>query len=277
MLVSELELSSFEMERYHHGFSKLKTLEMHTAGVVTENLWSWISTVGKNNLEDLTIRNSRSSNNTTEPVPNAHDGFLPPNFELQNLKRLHLDDFNLTVRDITLLLSPTSQIEKINLSKCQIPKDQAQSWFAILTYLKQNTFPRLNNLKLTLSGYYNGITTYDLPDLKINNEMSGKPWNSRGTKCEVKLRSGAWNTYVVRKYLWEELERTAEGGLTAEEFWESLTNGKWTSKRATRLKRIMKIREVSRSEYGERGDPRLYAKIRAINREVDSDCEDVCY
>ncbi|KAF3158967.1 hypothetical protein TWF788_004041 [Orbilia oligospora] len=301
MLVSGLLLSPSEMEQYSYGsFDRLKTLEMHTEGMPMQNFWSWISIIGRNCLEDLTIRNSRNdinNNNTSidnhhqEFTPNSNhiDNFLPQTFNLPNLKRLHLDDLYLTVKDITNLLLPahiSSQFEKLNLTKCHLlPNDPAQNWFTILTHLKTHTFPKLSYLKLSLSGYYNAITTYDLPDLKFNtNEIiiSGagkpaKPWNQRNTKCEVKLRSGEWNTYVVRKSLWEELDRVMRDGSGEEVFWESLTNGKWTSDRATRLKRIIKVREVSRLEYGERGDPRLWERIRAISREVDSDCEDVWY
>ncbi|KAF3282511.1 hypothetical protein TWF132_010646 [Orbilia oligospora] len=258
MLVSGLLLSPSELEQYSHGsFDRLKTLEMHTEDSISN--------------------------------PDHIDNFLPQTFNLPNLKRLHLDDLYLTVKDITNHLLPahiSSQFEKLNLTKCHLlPNDPAQNWFTILTHLKTHTFPKLTYLKLSLSGYYNGITTYDLPDLKFNtNEIiiSGagkpaKPWNQRNTKCEVKLRSGEWNTYVVRKSLWEELDRVMRDGLGEEVFWESLTNGKWTSDRATRLKRIIKVREVSRLEYGERGDPRLWERIRAISREVDSDCEDVWY
>ncbi|KAF3277748.1 hypothetical protein TWF970_005001 [Orbilia oligospora] len=303
MLVSGLLLSPSEMEQYSYGsFDRLKTLEMHTEGMPMQNFWSWISIIGRNCLEDLTIRNSRNDidNDINSIIDNHHqnsisanpdhiDNFLPQTFNLPHLKRLHLDDLYLTVKDITNHLLPShisSQFEKLNLTKCHLlPNDPAQNWFIILTHLKTHTFPKLTYLKLSLSGYYNGITTYDLPDLKFNtNEIiisgagkTAKPWNQRNTKCEVKLRSGEWNTYVVRKSLWEELDRVMRDGLGEEVFWESLTNGKWTSDRATRLKRIIKVREVSRLEYGERGDPRLWERIRAISREVDSDCEDVWY
>ncbi|KAK6334833.1 hypothetical protein TWF718_010278 [Orbilia javanica] len=289
MLVSELNLGLSTPEtiisQYSQGFHKLKTLEMRTEGAsgMLESLWLWISTVGRNSLEDLTIRHLREDN--TEPSPNTHGGFLPENFSLPNLKRIHLDGFNLTFKDITLLLSPSSasKLEKIHLSKCRMNNNNnpAKNWFTVLTYLKRNTFPNLTSLRLTLSGYYNGLTTYDLPDLKIANEISGKPWNSTGAKCEVRLKSGEWYAYVVKKNLWDELggydnNDNDDNDDDINKFWESLTNGKWKSKRATRWKRLIRLREIERSEFGYRSRE-LREKIMTVSREVDSDCEDVRY
>ncbi|KAK6511434.1 hypothetical protein TWF481_000351 [Arthrobotrys musiformis] len=267
MYLSDLYLSQSEIDGYNNsGFEKLKTLELHTAGTDMKNLWCWISTVGSN-LEDLTIRNSSSPASMAPGSP----GFLPTTFNLRHLKRIHLSDFLLTVADILTLLLPSSQsLQNLHLVKCKIKQPQPENWFTVLKTLKDHPFPSIKSLHLTLSGYHDGISSYDLPDLKLD---SSSPWSSPSTKCEVKLRSGEWNYYVVRKNLYEELNRSP---LTAEEFWDSLTNGRWVSKRATRYKRIIKAREDSRAEYGY-GDPGLRGRIRAINGEVDSECEDVRY
>lgn len=280
--MSKFKFSALQMKGYQTTFANLKTLDLTLAvqcerADLAEQFWSFIEKIG-NNVEDLTVRTTRTSRNT--PTPNAHGGYLPKEFNLPKLKALKLVDVAVTPMDLKKLLKNVAT-EAIVISQCWM-RNPKEDWFEVVKHLRYGNFDKIKELRLALSGHY-GSDNYDLPNLVI--ESKGD-WRNEGNNCKVTLRSGLSKQYVTHKNLWHEIGATFE----TDWFWDSLTNSKWTSLRTTRWKRLQTAYETHRSAmaklgYGYASDIDTYKAaivqeqydrtVREIKAEVDSDCEEV--
>ncbi|KAK6349049.1 hypothetical protein TWF730_009809 [Orbilia blumenaviensis] len=283
--MSKFKFSPNQIKGYTTTFTNLKSLDIKASvqverAHISEEFWSFIEKIGTN-LENLTVSTGRTAE--TISTPNSHGGYLPQNFNLPKLKELKLCDVSVTPMDLKKLLR-NADLEAIDISRCRMA-DPKKNWFEVVKFLRDNRLEKVKKLELMLSAYYvcHGGDSYDLPNLTINGECS---WTSEGNNCRVMLRSGLLNHYVAHKNLWDELGK--HDGI--DNFWASLTNNKWTSKRATRWKRLETANIIYRSEveehryagHGDYGDDthqeiedEYERKVMDINAEVDSECEGI--
>ncbi|KAK6526963.1 hypothetical protein TWF281_010159 [Arthrobotrys megalospora] len=271
--MSKFKFSANQLKGYQTTFSNLRTLDITASvqfeyGPVAEGFWSFIEKIGSK-IEDLTVRTTRTA--STIPSPNSHGGYLPRTFSLPKLKKLKLVETAVTPKDMKKLVN--RDIEAIDISPCR-SRSLAWDWFEIAKDFRDSRLERLQKLRLFLSTY-DGDDSYDLPKITIDGS-----WISEENICRVELRSGNTKRYVTHKSLWNELETHDE----VSEFWTSLTNGKWTSNRATRWKRLQSAYDTYKYEKNrayndwgrQRGAREQYdATVDQINAEVDSDCEGV--
>ncbi|KAK6512267.1 hypothetical protein TWF481_001157 [Arthrobotrys musiformis] len=181
-------------------------------------------------IEDLTVRVILHSEGPR--TPDAPVGYVPKEFNLPKLRRLTLVGVTVTPTDLKEILK-SAGVEKIYIKKCDMG-DPKKDWFEVIKNLRHGGLRQIKELRLRMRTR-RGENDYDLPKLTFS---SDKDWTNRGDTCRVALRSGLQKRYVVtHKNLWNEAGTSSD----ADQFWDSLTNLKWKSKRATRWKRMQTV------------------------------------
>lgn len=237
LAMSSFNLRESQLEAWENTFTNLTSLEVSTSvqwerADVTFAFWSWVMVIG-GKLEALRVLGYRA-NSITDPKPDGEGRFLPSTFNLPQLKSLDLVDVCFKLKDMKVMLRNTHKIESICLSGCVSEAKRPSYFFKLLKFLRRRQCERLENMELTLGGYYNQVVAYELPNLILR-----KNWTDEKTMCNVELNYtqlgyGHLIPYVCQKSLWKELGDHD----TTKEFWDSLTDGKWMSRDITRWKKL---------------------------------------
>ncbi|EPS37937.1 hypothetical protein H072_8432 [Dactylellina haptotyla CBS 200.50] len=243
--MEDFQLRPNQVERLKPVLGKLRELEISGMSKSTprnqnsqppkQAFYSWMGAIGIN-VETLRIGTPRAR--VQSEYGNGFRWEIPP-LNLSNLKRMFVANATLTMNEVGAMLCFAEGLEELTISNCRIAqKSEDDVWFTFLQYLKGRGFKHLRRIDLDLStGHECKGFEFELPRVEITGN-----WNDEFATCIVKLPVGTSGKqfYVTYKDLQVELD-THE---TAEEFWGSLTNEKWTASRATRQARVKSVRQL---------------------------------
>ncbi|KAF3181832.1 hypothetical protein TWF225_006869 [Orbilia oligospora] len=225
------DLSAYSLPQFKATFANLKSLKFYMGGFnsgsdddqrINATFGGWLETIGSN-LEELLLESKRFYHWNRAVV-------LPVNIGLPRLKKLTLDHFVGSTSNLGQFLNTCkSQLQYLVILNTMFESPEVSEWYMLLQYLKENCI-RLQEMELRPSvlefieiQYRNDIVTGILPSF-----LAKVTKNSIFDECDWTVVYPSVKPGVVveeRRRINDAIGRFSN----AEDFWDSVTEGKWRS------------------------------------------------